>query len=75
VNVILTDIRALDTWGEVLVIAVVAAGVVALSIARRRDPQDADGPPDGPRQDDGARRGDAEDVAPGDDSAVAEVPT
>ena len=31
VNVVLTDVRALDTFGEVLVLAVVAVGIVALS--------------------------------------------
>ena len=34
VNVILTDLRALDTVGEVVVLAVVAVGVVALGRAR-----------------------------------------
>ncbi len=35
VNVILTDVRALDTWGEVVVLAVVAVGVVSLARAGR----------------------------------------
>ena len=35
VNVILTDIRALDTLGEVIVLAVVALGVLALANVRR----------------------------------------
>ncbi len=38
VNVILTDVRALDTLGEVTVIAVAALGVISLGVlARRRD--------------------------------------
>jgi multicomponent Na+:H+ antiporter subunit A len=37
VNVILTDIRALDTLGEIVVLAVVAVGIVALSTTRRPD--------------------------------------
>jgi multicomponent Na+:H+ antiporter subunit A len=37
VNVILTDIRALDTFGEVLVLAVVAVGVIALAGVTRRE--------------------------------------
>lgn len=36
VNVILTDIRALDTLGEITVITVAAMGVLALAGARRR---------------------------------------
>ena len=36
-NVILTDIRALDTFGEVLVLAVVAVGVIALAGVTRRE--------------------------------------
>lgn len=36
VNVILTDVRALDTFGEVLVLAVVAAGIAALSRVGRQ---------------------------------------
>jgi multicomponent Na+:H+ antiporter subunit A len=35
VNVILTDIRALDTLGEVVVLAVVAVGILALANVRR----------------------------------------
>ncbi len=37
VNVILTDIRALDTFGEIVVLVVVAIGVVSLARAGRRD--------------------------------------
>ena len=40
VNVILVDFRALDTWGEISVLAIAALGVSALlsqSIGRRRD--------------------------------------
>ena len=34
VNVVLTDIRALDTLGEVVVLAVVAVGILALANVR-----------------------------------------
>ncbi len=34
-NVILTDIRALDTLGEIVVLAVVAVGVTALAAGGR----------------------------------------
>ena len=34
VNVILTDVRALDTLGEIVVLAIVASGIVALAAAR-----------------------------------------
>lgn len=37
VNVILTDIRALDTLGEVIVLATVAVGVLALARSRQPD--------------------------------------
>ncbi len=37
VNVILTDIRALDTLGEVVVLAVVALGILALANTRGRE--------------------------------------
>jgi multicomponent Na+:H+ antiporter subunit A len=37
VNVILTDFRALDTLGEITVLAVAALGIVTLVSARRRD--------------------------------------
>ena len=37
VNVILTDIRALDTLGEITVLVVVAAGIVALASVRRSE--------------------------------------
>ena len=37
VNVILTDLRALDTLGEVVVLATVAAGVLALASTRRQE--------------------------------------
>ena len=37
VNVILTDVRALDTLGEILVLAAVAVGILALSRAGRRE--------------------------------------
>jgi len=37
VNVILTDIRALDTLGEVFVLAIVALGVLALARTSRQD--------------------------------------
>ena len=52
VNVVLTDVRALDTLGEVVVLLTVAVGIVSLT--RRRgaagsDPDNAlDGPLDGP---------------------------
>lgn len=36
VNVILTDTRALDTFGEVIVLMVVAVGILTLSTKRRR---------------------------------------
>jgi multicomponent Na+:H+ antiporter subunit A len=39
VNVILTDIRALDTWGEIIVLVAVAVGVMSLAQAGRRDRQ------------------------------------
>lgn len=42
VNVILTDIRALDTLGEVIVLVAVAVGVIALARAGRAAPVDAD---------------------------------
>ncbi|MEQ9162349.1 MAG: hypothetical protein RLN74_06550, partial [Ilumatobacter fluminis] len=35
VNVVLTDIRALDTWGEIIVLVAVAVGVVSLARAGR----------------------------------------
>ena len=37
VNVVLTDIRALDTWGEIIVLVAVAVGVVSLARAGRED--------------------------------------
>ncbi|MDH3293490.1 MAG: proton-conducting transporter membrane subunit [Acidimicrobiia bacterium] len=37
VNVILTDIRALDTLGEIVVLAVVAVGILALANVRRME--------------------------------------
>lgn len=40
VNVILTDFRALDTLGEITVLAVVAMGVMALLMARHRPGSD-----------------------------------
>lgn len=42
VNVILTDIRALDTVGEVVVLATVAIGILALARARASDDDVAD---------------------------------
>ena len=42
VNVILTDIRALDTLGEIVVVAVVAVGVLALARAGGRTPSVSD---------------------------------
>lgn len=52
VNVILTDFRALDTLGEITVLAVVAMGVMALLVERRRpgpvEPEPAS--PDGSEQ-------------------------
>jgi multicomponent Na+:H+ antiporter subunit A len=47
VNVILVDFRALDTLGEITVLATVAIGVVALARAgrRRRSPDEAAGAP------------------------------
>jgi multicomponent Na+:H+ antiporter subunit A len=44
VNVILTDFRALDTLGEISVLAIAAAGVSALVIARRRPEADEEVP-------------------------------
>ncbi len=41
VNVILTDVRALDTLGEVVVLIVVAVGVLALRNAAREDDREA----------------------------------
>ena len=38
VNVVLTDIRALDTWGEIIVLVAVAVGVVSLARAGRSEP-------------------------------------
>ena len=38
VNVILTDTRALDTLGEIVVLAIVAVGIVALGLGSRRSP-------------------------------------
>lgn len=45
VNVILTDIRALDTFGEVVVLVAVAVGIIALSRSGRdaADGEDVDG--------------------------------
>ncbi|HEU4894812.1 MAG TPA: hydrogen gas-evolving membrane-bound hydrogenase subunit E [Acidimicrobiia bacterium] len=43
VNVILTDFRALDTLGEITVLAVVAMGAMALLIGRHRPRQEDDG--------------------------------
>ena len=37
VNVILTDMRALDTLGEVVVLATVALGILALANVRRSE--------------------------------------
>jgi multicomponent Na+:H+ antiporter subunit A len=42
VNVILTDTRALDTLGEITVLAVVAVGILTLSTRRGRARRDAD---------------------------------
>ena len=36
VNVVLTDVRALDTLGEVVVLATVAIGILSLARVRRR---------------------------------------
>ncbi len=47
VNVILTDFRALDTLGEVTVLAVAAVGVLSMVRATRRDDSEGD-PADGP---------------------------
>ncbi len=46
VNVILTDIRALDTLGEVVVLATVATGILALAKARLPRPTPAPEPAD-----------------------------
>jgi multicomponent K+:H+ antiporter subunit A len=46
VNVILTDFRALDTLGEITVLAVVAMGVMALLIGRHRPSGDDDPKPE-----------------------------
>ncbi|NNK92569.1 MAG: DUF4040 domain-containing protein [Acidimicrobiia bacterium] len=43
VNVILTDIRALDTLGEILVLAVVAVGIVALAAPAALRPDASEG--------------------------------
>ncbi len=43
VNVVLTDLRALDTVGEVVVLAVVAIGVLSLAKSSRSDSEDAEG--------------------------------
>ncbi|MEO1061374.1 MAG: hydrogen gas-evolving membrane-bound hydrogenase subunit E [Actinomycetota bacterium] len=37
VNVILTDIRALDTFGEIMVLVVVSIGIIALARANRQE--------------------------------------
>lgn len=42
VNVILTDVRALDTFGEVIVLVAVAVGIIALSRSGHRDSADPD---------------------------------
>jgi multicomponent Na+:H+ antiporter subunit A len=42
VNVILTDMRALDTFGEVVVLVAVAVGIIALSRAGRPGEEDGD---------------------------------
>ena len=44
VNVILTDIRALDTLGEIVVLVVVAVGVISLARAGRDDHEPAEVP-------------------------------
>ena len=56
VNVILTDFRALDTLGEVTVLAVAAVGVLSMVRAGRRDDEGPDIPPgtDVPGSDDEA---------------------
>jgi multicomponent Na+:H+ antiporter subunit A len=46
VNVILTDVRALDTLGEVIVLMVVAIGILALAAAGRRETEGSDRPAD-----------------------------
>ena len=45
VNVILTDTRALDTFGEVIVLMVVAVGILTLSTKRGRTRRAPDAPP------------------------------
>ena len=42
VNVILTDIRALDTFGEVVVLVAVAVGIIALSRSGSSDTADSE---------------------------------
>ena len=46
VNVILTDMRALDTWGEIIVLAVVAVGVISLARAGRTEDEESATLPD-----------------------------
>jgi len=41
VNVILVDFRALDTLGEIVVLAVAALGVVGLMRLRRGSPEES----------------------------------
>ncbi len=73
VNVVLTDVRALDTLGEVIVLLAVAVGIVSLTRRRGADGSDPDnaldGPPDGPLAD--SVDGDAQHE---DTASPAEVP-
>ena len=64
VNVILTDVRALDTYGEVFVLVVVAIGI--MSLLRRRRP-DGD---DGQDQDRDGGRDETDDSSDSDDRRV-----
>jgi len=67
VNVILTDFRALDTFGEVTVLLVAAIGVAAIVRGGRRDDEGVEGEPPLPGADDTAA------PPPGDADARQEV--
>ncbi len=69
VNVILTDIRALDTFGEVIVLVTVAVGILALARSGR-PPEDSDDPRDEIRPPDRVTRHDADGARTGRDAGV-----
>ncbi len=67
VNVILADIRALDTMGEIAVLAVAAVGVTAVARAGRRPGDSEPGDTDSGEPDEPGEPGDAGELEPAGD--------